>query len=92
MVYDIPRKRFPELMGKAPEERPSAGLGADVYKVDDSKTKTISGLNFQSLDECTVDTATNLLKIEEAEQMGRAENSWTETYDCETAKYYVSQH
>jgi nucleoside-diphosphate-sugar epimerase len=69
MICDILRERFPEIRDKVPEGKPGSGVGADVYKVDNSKAKRVLDISrFRSLEECIVDTARSLLAIEKAEK------------------------
>jgi nucleoside-diphosphate-sugar epimerase len=72
IICDILRKTFPELRDRVPEGKPGSGLGADVYKVDNSKAKRVLSLNFRSLEECIVDTVKSLLEVEKAEKAGKA--------------------
>lgn len=69
IICDILREKFPELKDRVPEGKPGSGLGADVYKVDNSKAKRVLDMpRFRSLEECIVDTAKSLLEVEKAEK------------------------
>jgi nucleoside-diphosphate-sugar epimerase len=73
MICDILRKKFPEIKDKVLQGKPSSGLGADVYKVDNSKAKSVLGSNFRPREECIVETARSLLEVEKAEEAGKTQ-------------------
>ena len=61
---DIIRKNFPELKDKTPEGKPGSGLGVEVYGVDNSKAKTVLGLEFRDAETSITDSITRLLEIQ----------------------------
>ena len=63
-ICDIVRANFPEARKRTPEGKPGNGVGRPVYQVDNSKVKTKLGMTFRSLEECIIDTASNLLELE----------------------------
>ncbi|KAH8657918.1 hypothetical protein BX600DRAFT_468383 [Xylariales sp. PMI_506] len=59
---DIMRETHPELEPKLPKDL-EEDLPDDVYGYDNSKARTILGIEFRSLKESIVDTTTSLLKL-----------------------------
>lgn len=66
-ICDILRQ-IPEIKDKVPEGKPGSGIGMDVYKVDNSKSKKILGMTYASLDKAIRDTAMSLIDIEKVEK------------------------
>ncbi|KKY26739.1 putative nad dependent epimerase [Phaeomoniella chlamydospora] len=66
-ICDIVRREFPDLKDKVPEGNVASGLGQDVYKVDNGKSKTILGIEYRDLETCVNDTVKSLLEVEKAQ-------------------------
>ncbi|KAL1857329.1 hypothetical protein Plec18167_008406 [Paecilomyces lecythidis] len=61
---DIIRAEFPELRDRVPVGTPGAGEKEDVYRLDNSKAKTVLGLKFRSTKETVTDSVKTLLRLE----------------------------
>lgn len=64
MICDIIRKDFPQLREKTPEGKPGSGLGQEVYKVDNSKSKKVLGMNYRPLETTIHDQVASFLELE----------------------------
>ena len=64
-VCDVLRQ-IPSIKDKVPAGKPGSGLGADVYKVDNSKAKKDLGMTFVPLDKTITDMANQLIRMEKA--------------------------
>ncbi|EXJ85673.1 dihydroflavonol-4-reductase [Capronia coronata CBS 617.96] len=68
-VCDILRSRFPELNHRTPLGKPgTSSLPPGAYSIDNSKVKSLLGVEFRSLEETVVDVARCLLDIERNEK------------------------
>ena len=63
MFCDILRNNLPEIRDKTPQGKEGSGLGMDVYKVNNQKSKDL-GVTYRSMEETVTETATSLLRLE----------------------------
>lgn len=61
---DIIRAEFPELKDKVPVGTPGAGAKEEVYRLDNSKARTVLGLKFRPVKETVTDCVRTLLRLE----------------------------
>jgi nucleoside-diphosphate-sugar epimerase len=68
-IADIFRKDVPGAHGRVPKGTPGANtLPADAFTVDDSRMKSVLGLEYRSTEETFRDLGKQLLEIEAAEK------------------------
>lgn len=61
-IAAIIKKDFPDLADKLPADI-SSDMPADVYQIDNSRSKEILGLKYRSLEQSVVDTVKSLLAV-----------------------------
>ncbi|GAE00037.1 dihydroflavonal-4-reductase, putative [Paecilomyces variotii No. 5] len=68
-ICDILRSRFPELSERTPIGKPGTNsLPPGAYSIDNSKVKSVLGVDFRSLEETVLDAASCMLEIERNEK------------------------
>ena len=66
-IVDILNEEFPQLKGKIATGEPATGpsfLEKNSCKFDNSKTKKLLGFQFYNLKDCIVDTAAQMLEVQ----------------------------
>lgn len=64
-VTEIIRSNFPDYASKLPSEKASGGTYPEggVFSTDNTRTKEILGVNYNSLEDCIVDTVKSLKAV-----------------------------
>ena len=62
-LVDIIREHRPQLESKLPSNDSPNDLPADIYKIDNSRSKEVLGIKYRPLKETISDTVDSLLKV-----------------------------